>query len=196
MPSKLVVCCATCKADMESISIEEFRKNFQEIEDPLIITPSPFCTEDSFVELGKTITGEKGIDYVESVLKNYFDNYKESNYIENWDYQGTPKEWVENILMGIGKCLEEKRDLVIYYPETFLDKEWLGNIWNIFSNLVNKDKLNIYLYTHMDCNTVYMLNWEYEVENTSVTRYDGHENEPDRSIIDLIINFFKDLKKK
>jgi hypothetical protein len=196
--AKLVVCCATCKADMESISIPEFRKNFQGIEreNLLTITPSPFCTEDSFVDLGKKIEGGKAIKYIESVLKDYFDNYRESNYIEDWDYQGTSKVWVENILMGIGKCLEENKDLVIYYPETFLDKEWLGNIWNIFGNLVNKDKLNIYLYTLMDYNTVCMLNWEYEVEHTSVTRYTGNENEPDKTIIDVIVDFFRKLKKK
>jgi hypothetical protein len=38
----------------------------------------------------------------------------------------------------------------IYFPETFLDKQWINILWNFYCNISKKTDVKILVYTHMD----------------------------------------------
>lgn len=52
----------------------------------------------------------------------------------------------------------------IYFPETFLDWQWLNILWNFYCNLSEKTDIKILVYTHMDYGLIKKLSKKFIVK--------------------------------
>lgn len=146
------------------------------------------------------------------VKKNYV-TYPDEEFIEKYsDYkedlkfiatqtQGTllGRDWILHNLEILEKALStyEKTHcgifVKIFYPETFLDSEWLKFLWNVYGNIAKKTPMKLLVYTHTEMWHVYYLcnSWDLGSDVVQYRVYTGREN--DETIVDKIYNKIKNL---
>lgn len=80
------------------------------------------------------------------------------------------RDWILHNLEVLEKANEiYKNDRIgifvkIYFPETFLDWQWLNILWNFYCNLSKKTDIKILVYTHMDYGLIKKLSKKFIVK--------------------------------
>lgn len=138
----------------------------------------------------------------EKTVTNYSDLQKELRFIisQNQGYL-LGRNWVVHNIEVLEKAIklyEETKHgvfVMIYFPESFIDSDWLRVLWNFYCNVVKKTTINIVVHTHVNMWELYEMNNEFEVsEHVRYRLYTGHEN--GETIVDKIYNKVKNLWKR
>jgi len=80
------------------------------------------------------------------------------------------RDWILHNLEVLEKAEEiYKKERIgifvkIYFPETFLDWQWLNILWNFYCNLSKKTDIKILVYTHMDYGLIKKLSKKFIVK--------------------------------
>lgn len=104
------------------------------------------------------------------------------------------RDWILHnieVLEDAIKIYEEERIGIfvkIYFPETFLDKQWLNILWNFYCNLSEKTDIKILIYTHMNYDFIKKLSKKFTV----VFKNEGCVSYP-TSVWSRIKNFFSKI---
>lgn len=107
----------------------------------------------------------------EEFVKEYSDYADELKNI--WSFSNgllTSRDWILHNLEVLEKAGEiYKNDRIgifvkIYFPETFLDFQWLNILWNFYCNLSKKTDIKILVYTHMNYDLIKKLSKKFIVK--------------------------------